>query len=77
MKTSAATLLVGPLLAPAAATYGIGPIQFGIIVAVNIEIGLLAPPLQVIRRNGVTPGERPRHRLSRHRGGAADRPPAW
>src|SRR5690606_1488535 len=45
METSAATLLMGPLLAPAAAEYGIDPIHFGIILVVNIEIGLLTPPL--------------------------------
>ncbi|MDH5858276.1 TRAP transporter large permease [Lampropedia aestuarii] len=45
METSAATLLMGPLLAPAAAQYGIDPIHFGIIVVINIEIGLLTPPL--------------------------------
>ena len=45
METSAATLLMGPLLAPAAARYGIDPVHFGIILVVNIEIGLLTPPL--------------------------------
>ena len=45
METSAAVLLMGPLLAPAAVQYGIDLIHFGIIVVVNIEIGLLTPPL--------------------------------
>lgn len=45
METSAATLLMGPLLAPAAIQYGIDPIHFGIILVINIEIGLLTPPL--------------------------------
>ncbi|NMG29802.1 TRAP transporter large permease [Aromatoleum evansii] len=45
METSAATLLMGPLLAPAAVQYGIDPIHFGIILVINIEIGLLTPPL--------------------------------
>lgn len=45
METSAATLLMGPLLAPAAIQYGIDPVHFGIVVVVNIEIGLLTPPL--------------------------------
>ncbi|MBB1489956.1 MULTISPECIES: TRAP transporter large permease subunit [unclassified Paracoccus (in: a-proteobacteria)] len=40
METSAAILL----MAPAAARYGIDPIHFGIVV-INIEIGLLTPPL--------------------------------
>ena len=45
METSAAVLLMGPLLAPAASQYGIDPIHFGIIVVINIEIRLLTPPL--------------------------------
>ena len=45
METSAAVLLMGPLLAPAAVQYGIDPVHFGIVLVVNIEIGLLTPPL--------------------------------
>jgi len=45
LETSAAVLLMGPLLAPAAAAFGIDPVHFGIIVVINIEIGLLTPPL--------------------------------
>lgn len=45
METNAATLLMGPLLAPAAARYGIDPVHFAIIVVVNIELGLLTPPM--------------------------------
>ncbi|SDL69867.1 TRAP transporter, DctM subunit [Modicisalibacter muralis] len=45
METNAATLLMGPLLAPAAASYGIDPVHLGIILVVNIELGLLTPPM--------------------------------
>lgn len=45
METSAAVLLMGRLLAPAAVQYGIDPVHFGIVLVVNIEIGLLTPPL--------------------------------
>jgi tripartite ATP-independent transporter DctM subunit len=45
METNAATLLMGPLLAPAAQRYGIDPIHFGIILVTNIELGLLTPPM--------------------------------
>jgi C4-dicarboxylate transporter, DctM subunit len=45
METNAATLLMGPMLAPAAAKYGIDPIHFGIILVANIELGLLTPPM--------------------------------
>lgn len=45
METNAATLLMGPLLAPAATRFGIDPVHFGIILVTNIEIGLLTPPM--------------------------------
>lgn len=45
METNAATLLMGPLLAPAAMKYGIDPVHFGVMLVTNIEIGLLTPPL--------------------------------
>lgn len=45
METNASILLMGPLLAPAAAKFGIDPVHFGIITAVNLEIGLLTPPM--------------------------------
>ena len=45
METNAATLLMGPLLAPTAAKYGIDPVHFAIVLVTNIELGLLTPPL--------------------------------
>lgn len=45
METNAATLLMGPLLAPTATKYGIDPVHFAIILVTNIELGLLTPPL--------------------------------
>jgi tripartite ATP-independent transporter DctM subunit len=45
METNAATLLMGPLLAPTAAKYGIDPVHFAIILVTNIELGLLTPPM--------------------------------
>ncbi len=45
METNAATLLMGPLLAPAAQSYGIDPVHFAIILVTNIELGLLTPPM--------------------------------
>lgn len=46
-QTIAAVLLMGPLLAPAAASFGIDSVHFGIIVVINIETGLLTPRLYV------------------------------
>ena len=45
METNAATLLMGPLLAPAAASFGIDPVHFAIVLVTNIELGLLTPPM--------------------------------
>ncbi|GAB5429453.1 MAG: TRAP transporter large permease [Devosia indica] len=45
METNAAVLLMGPLLAPSAMAFGIDPVHFAIIVVMNIEIGLITPPL--------------------------------
>lgn len=45
METNAATMLMGPLLAPVALMYNIDPVHFGIILVTNIEVGLLTPPM--------------------------------
>jgi C4-dicarboxylate transporter DctM subunit len=45
MDILSAILIVAPLLAPIAVSYGIHPIHFGIIFIVNLEIGYLTPPL--------------------------------
>src|SRR5690606_22786082 len=45
METNGAVLITGPLLAPAAAAFGIDPVHFGIILVTNLELGLMTPPL--------------------------------
>jgi C4-dicarboxylate transporter DctM subunit len=40
-----AILILAPLLLPIAMAYGIDPIHFGVIMVVNLEIGLLTPPI--------------------------------
>ena len=40
-------ILLAPILAPVAATFGIDPIHFGIIMIVNVAIGMLTPPVAV------------------------------
>jgi C4-dicarboxylate transporter DctM subunit len=40
-------ILVAPILAPVAATFGIDPVHFGIIMIVNVAIGMLTPPVAV------------------------------
>jgi len=40
-------LLVAPVLLPAAAQFGIDPVHFGVVVVMNLMIGLLTPPFGV------------------------------
>jgi C4-dicarboxylate transporter DctM subunit len=44
LEPPAAILILTPLLLPVVATEGINPIHFGIIMAVNLSIGLYMPP---------------------------------
>ncbi|MGJ7539095.1 TRAP transporter large permease [Brevibacterium luteolum] len=45
METSSAILILAPILLPIAVEMGIDPIHFGIIVVMNLEIGMITPPL--------------------------------
>jgi tripartite ATP-independent transporter DctM subunit len=45
MDSTAAMLVFVPLLAPLANSLGIPPVQFGIMVVVNLMIGLVTPPV--------------------------------
>ena len=45
MEPASALLMFGPILAPIARTYGIDPIQFGLISCINLNIGNATPPL--------------------------------
>jgi len=47
MEALAAIVILAPILAPIAASYGIDPIHFGIIMIVNIAIGMVTPPVGV------------------------------
>ncbi|RRH69006.1 TRAP transporter large permease [Falsigemmobacter faecalis] len=44
MESVSAVLILLPVLLPIARSYGIEDIQFGIIVALNLSIGLITPP---------------------------------
>lgn len=45
METSSAILILAPILLPIAMELGVDPIHFGIIVVMNLEIGMITPPL--------------------------------
>ncbi len=48
MEALAAMLILIPILAPAAASYGIDPVQFGVMVVLNLIIGTITPPMGVV-----------------------------
>ena len=41
----AAIIILVPVLLPVAVAYGIDPVQFGIIICINLTIGLVTPPV--------------------------------
>lgn len=45
METSSAILIMAPILFPVAMEFGVDPIHFGIIMIINLEIGMVTPPL--------------------------------
>ena len=45
MDINAAILILAPIILPLARIYGIDPIHLGIIMVINLEIGLLTPPV--------------------------------
>ncbi|MFN3295188.1 TRAP transporter large permease [Caldimonas sp.] len=47
IETSAAIIVLAPILVPVAAHFGIDPVHFGIIMVVNLAMGMITPPLGV------------------------------
>ena len=45
METTAALIMLVPILAPIAISYGVDPLHFGFVVVMNLVIGLLTPPV--------------------------------
>ncbi|WP_246272779.1 TRAP transporter large permease [Oricola thermophila] len=62
METIAAITILTPVLLPVAVSIGIDPVHFGIILILNLMIGLLTPPvgmvLYVLSKVAVVPFER-------------------
>jgi C4-dicarboxylate transporter, DctM subunit len=47
METFAAIIILAPILAPIAIAYGIDPVHFGLIMIVNLAVGMVTPPVGV------------------------------
>jgi len=47
IETSAAILVLAPILTPIAISYGVDPVHFGLVIVVNLALGMITPPLGV------------------------------
>ncbi len=47
IETSAAILVLAPILAPVAIRFGIDPVHFGLVMVVNLALGMITPPFGV------------------------------
>jgi len=47
IETGAAIILIAPILTPVALKMGIDPIHFGIVIIVNLAVGMTTPPVGV------------------------------
>lgn len=47
IETSASIIVLAPILAPVAAHFGIDPVHFGLIMVVNLALGMVTPPFGV------------------------------
>jgi tripartite ATP-independent transporter DctM subunit len=47
VETSASIVVIAPILAPVAMRYGIDPVHFGMIMIVNLAMGMITPPFGV------------------------------
>lgn len=47
IETSASIIVLAPILAPVAARFGIDPVHFGMIMVVNLALGMITPPFGV------------------------------
>lgn len=48
MEGTAATIVLVPLLLPTVKAFGIDPVQFGLIIILNLSIGCLTPPMGTV-----------------------------
>ena len=47
IETSAAIIVLAPVLAPVAIHFGVDPVHFGLIMVVNLAMGMITPPFGV------------------------------
>jgi tripartite ATP-independent transporter DctM subunit len=47
IETAAAILVLAPILVPIAVVYGVDPVHFGLIMVINLAMGMITPPVGV------------------------------
>jgi len=47
IETSAAIIVLAPILAPVAMHFGVDPVHFGLVMVVNLAMGMITPPFGV------------------------------
>jgi C4-dicarboxylate transporter, DctM subunit len=47
IETSASIIVLAPILAPVAVSFGIDPVHFGLVMVVNLALGMITPPFGV------------------------------
>jgi C4-dicarboxylate transporter DctM subunit len=47
IETSAAIIVLAPILVPVARHFGVDPVHFGVVMVVNLALGMITPPFGV------------------------------
>lgn len=66
IETSAAIIVLAPILAPVAMHFGVDPVHFGMIMVVNLALGMITPPFGVNLFAACTVARLPLERIVRH-----------
>lgn len=66
MDLTPALLILGPILVPLAKSFGVDPVYLGVIMTVNLAIGLLTPPVGSVLYVGCRLGRLSMVELSKH-----------
>lgn len=59
LESVSAIIILVPMLMPIAVSYGIDPIHFGVVVCLNLAVGLITPPYGICLYMAATVAERP------------------
>lgn len=66
IETSAAIIVLAPILVPVAIAYGVDPVHFGLIMVVNLALGMITPPFGVNLFAACQVAQVPLERIIRH-----------